>query len=97
MRLRLTARAFADLEELSSYIRAHDPSAAERVSAAILESLKMLTVFPMLGRRQSVAGVRKLVTRRYRYLAYYRVDETSNEVIVLTIQHPSRDRKFDDT
>lgn len=96
MRLRFTARAFRDLDDISDYIRVHSPYAAVRVSAAILESLETLTIFPLLGRRQSVAGVRKLVTRRYRYLAYYRVDEGSNEVIILTVQHPAHERAFDD-
>ena len=96
MRLRFTARAFRDLEDISDYIRVHSPYAAARVSTAILESLETLTVFPLLGRRQSVAGVRKMVTRRYQYLAYYRVDEGSNEVVILSVQHPARDREFDD-
>jgi toxin ParE1/3/4 len=96
MRLRFTARAFRDLEDISDYIRTHSPSAAVRVSTAILESLETLPAFPLIGRQQSVAGVRRLVTRRYRYLAYYRVDEASNEVMILTIQHPARDRRFDD-
>ena len=50
----------------------------------------------MLGRRQSAAGVRKHVTRRYPYLVCYRVDEASNEVVILAVQHPARDREFDD-
>jgi plasmid stabilization system protein ParE len=96
MRLRFTARAFRDLDDISRFIRERNPYAAARVSTAILESLNMLTHFPMLGRPQSVTGVRKVVTRRYRYLAYYRVDETANEVIILTIQHPARDREYGD-
>jgi len=45
------------------------------VRAAILRSLQNLTLFPAIGRPQNVEGVRKLVTRRYRYLVYYTVDE----------------------
>jgi plasmid stabilization system protein ParE len=41
--------------------------------------------------------VRKLVTRRYGYLAYYALDEQAEEVVILTIQHPARDRPFTDT
>ena len=62
--------------------------------AAILESLRLLLQFPKLGREQSVEGVRKLVTRRYGYLAYYTLDEQAEEVVILAIQHPSRDRPF---
>ena len=96
MRLRFTARAFRDLEDISDYIRTHSPRTATRVSTAILESLDALTAFPAIGRRQSVAGVRKLVTKRYRYLAYYRIDEAADEVIILTVQHSARERQFDD-
>jgi toxin ParE1/3/4 len=42
-------------------------------------------------------GVRKLVTRRYPYLVYYTVDEASEEIVIITIQHPARDREHSDT
>ena len=53
MRLRFTTQAFRDLDAISSYIREHNPSAAERVSAAILASLNILILFPDAGRRQA--------------------------------------------
>jgi hypothetical protein len=37
------------------------------------------------------------VERRYRYLVYYSVDEGADEVVILTIQHPSRSREYSDT
>lgn len=70
--------------------------AAERVGAAIQESLKTLLLFPEIGRRQATVGVRKLVTRRYPYRVYYRVDDSAKEVVILTVQHPARDRQFED-
>jgi toxin ParE1/3/4 len=36
------------------------------------------------------------MTRKYGYLAYYTVDEESEEIVVLTIQHSARDRPFSD-
>jgi len=53
-------------------------------------------LFPKIGRRQKVKGVRKIVTRKYPYLIYYTVNETAAEIIVLTIQHPSRERSQTD-
>jgi toxin ParE1/3/4 len=47
-----------------------------------------------MGRKQSTPGVRKLVTRRYSYLVYYRVDMAAREVVVLNIKHPARKRKY---
>src|SRR5437016_5091815 len=40
----------------------HNPSAALAVREAMLRSLQSLTLFPVIGRPQSVEGVRKLVT-----------------------------------
>ena len=70
MRLRLTRRATQDLTEIAEYIHTHNPSAALRVRTAILETLESVILFPKLGRRQAVEGLRKLVTRRYPYLIY---------------------------
>ncbi len=64
--------------------------------SAILESLQNLTLFPYLGRRQKVEGVRKLVTRRYPYLVYYTVDDGAEEIIILSIQHPAQEREHSD-
>ena len=48
-----------------------------------------------MGRAQSVDGVRKLVTRKYAYLVYDTVDDTAGEIVILTIQHPGREREFE--
>ena len=94
MKLRFTRQALRDLEDIAGYLCEHNPAAALRVREALLESLKDLADFPELGRRQSVEGVRKYVTRRYSYLVYYAVD--AETVIVLTIRHPARQRSHDD-
>jgi plasmid stabilization system protein ParE len=92
VKLRFTPRATGDLTEIADHIKPKSAQGALNVRAAILESLKVLTDFPRLGRRQSVEGVRKLVTRRYNYLVYYLIDEQTDEIVVLTIQHPARER-----
>lgn len=90
MKLRFTPRAARDLTEIADYLRARNPSAALAVRSAILRSLRNLTLFPEIGRPQSVEGVRKLVTPRYRYLVYYIVAKEADEVVILAIQHPVR-------
>ena len=92
MKLRFTPRAVQDLTDLAAYIREKNPQAALRVRAAILESLRQLVSFPNVGRRQRVGNVRRLVTRRYRYLVYYIVDDAAEEIVIVTIQHPARER-----
>jgi len=90
MKLRLTRRAAQDLIEIAEYIRVENPNAAENVRASIIAAMQTLVRFPRLGRPQTTGNVRKLVTPRYGYVVYYMPDEARNEVIVLTIQHPSR-------
>lgn len=96
MKLRFTPRAIHDLTGIGEHIAGHSPSAALRVRAAIIDSLKRLTLFPESGRRQDVEGVRKLVTRRYPYLVYYTVDAVADEIVVISIQHPAREREYAD-
>ena len=96
MKLRFTPQATQDLIDIADHIRASNPQAAERVRGAILETLQILVSFPNMGRRQNVEGVRKLVTRRYGYLVYYRVEEEQAEIAVLAIRHPARARPAQD-
>jgi plasmid stabilization system protein ParE len=96
MKLRFTPRATQDLIDIADYIRERNAAASLRVRAAILESLQNLVLFPEVGRRQSVEGVRKLVTRKYPYLVYYTLDPAVEEIVILTIRHPAREREHQD-
>jgi toxin ParE1/3/4 len=96
MKLRFAPRAARDIAEIGDYIREYSPQAALRVRAAILESLQSLLLFPNIGRQQKLEGVRKLVTRRYPYLVYYTVDDEAEEIVILSIQHPAREREHSD-
>jgi toxin ParE1/3/4 len=64
------------------------------VRAAIYEGLRNLILFPYVGRPQTFAGVRKLVTRKYAYLVYYTVAEATEEIVILSVKHPARERDF---
>jgi toxin ParE1/3/4 len=90
VKLRYTRQAARDLIEIAEYLDADNPATARAVRAAILRSLRDIV------RRQTVAGVRKLVTHKYRYLSYYTVDEGAEEVVILTVRHPSRGREYSD-
>jgi toxin ParE1/3/4 len=96
MKLRFTPRATRDLVDIADYIRERNPNASLRVRAAILESLQDLVLFPEVGRRQKLEGVRKFVTRKYSYLVYYTLDLIAEEIVILTIQHPAREREHED-
>jgi toxin ParE1/3/4 len=96
MKLRFTPRATSDLIAIADHIRARNPAASLRVRDAILRSLDTLMLFPAIGRRQTVEGVRRFVTRQYRYIVYYTVDSMTEEIVILTIQHPARRREYAD-
>ena len=96
MKLRFTPRAIANLMEIGDYIHAQNPAAARRVRAAIIDSLQILILFPHLGRKQRVEGVRKLVTRKYAYLVYYVVDDAADEIVILNVKHPASRREHED-
>jgi toxin ParE1/3/4 len=86
----------ADIEEIADYIRARNPVAAQRVRAALYESLQNPILFPYFGRLQKVENVRKFVTRKYVYLVYYTVDEAAEEIVILNIKHAARRREHED-
>ncbi len=96
MKLHFTKQAAQDLADIADYIRARNPDAAQRVRASIMEAIQNLLLFPKVGRRQKVEGLRKLVTRHYPYLVYYAVDEGTEEIVIVAIQHPAREQEHSD-
>ena len=96
MKLCYTPRAIADLEAIADHLKPLTPRGAQNVRQAILETLQNLIDFPRIGRPQTINGVRKLGTRKYPYLVFYTADETAEEIIILSIQHTSRESEFAD-
>ena len=96
MKLRFTPRATRDLIDIADYFRERSPAASLRVRACILDALTNALAFPSLGRVQREPGVRKLVTPRYGYLIYYLVDALDDSLVVLSVQHPARERGHED-
>lgn len=96
MKLRFTTRATKNLVEIADYLYERNPAAARRVRAAIYEALQNLILFPAAGRLQKVERVRKLVTSKYAYLIYYTLDEAADEIVVLNVKHPARERDHED-
>ncbi len=96
MKLRFTTRAIENLIEIADYLHERNPAAARRVRAAIYDGLQILILFPYVGRPQKLESVRKYVTRKYPYLIYYTVDEATEEVVILNVKHPARERDYED-
>ena len=96
MKLRFTARALENLTGIADYLYERNPAAMRRVRSDIYTGLQNLLLFPSAGRLQKVDRVRKLVTRKYAYLIYYTVDEAAEQIIVLNVKHPARERDYED-
>ena len=92
MKIRLTSRALADLDDINAYLAPRSPQGALKVKAAILATFETPKTLPHSGMLQTTPGVRKLGVARYPYNVFYAVDDDADEIIVFTIFHTSRDR-----
>ena len=88
MKLALSRIATRRIQGIATYIRRHDPSAAERVRDAILTSCT-LTEHPFAGRQYRL-GMRVFFLPRFPYVIYYEVDEEADVLTVLTVRHTSQ-------
>lgn len=88
MKVRITAPAQADLEEIGDRIALDSPAAAERFVGELRQAASALATHPRrFPSVRSISGVRKKVHRRY--LIFFRVE--AGEVQILRIVHGSRD------
>ena len=89
MKLRLTTRAYNDLDALATYLEQESPSAARRVIERIEATLRLLQTAPLIGRRSARPGTHEFPVRGLPFLVVYRIAVDTIEV--LTIFHTSQD------
>jgi toxin ParE1/3/4 len=92
VKVRYSTRATYEIAEIGRYIETDNPDAAKRVVREITRIAESLAMFPDKGRKQRARNTRRIGTPRYPYGIYYRVDETIEEVLSLTIRHTARRR-----
>ena len=90
MRLRWTAEAANDLEDISDYLLEHWPSRAQSTVRRIYDEVSTLRKFPRMGRETERPGVRALVISPLPYVCVYRIE--ADAVVLLHLFHTSRDR-----
>jgi toxin ParE1/3/4 len=94
-RARLSPRAAHDLDEISGYIAADNPEAAERVRRIILNTADLLAQHPELGRRIRKASARHLQIRWFvvpkfrNYLIFYQPFQET--IVVIRVLHAAQD------
>jgi plasmid stabilization system protein ParE len=82
-------QAIADLESAGRHIAKDDPTTAVRIGNALIDRVKILENFPLLGAPYAQRpGVRKLVSRPY--LIFHRFRERENIVDILRYWHGAR-------
>lgn len=86
--LRLTPAAVDDLERLARFLREADPQAASETIPLILDGLKLLATYPLIGRPIDANRHELLIYRgRTGYLAQYAFRPADDEVVVLAVRH----------
>lgn len=83
--------AIADLHEICSYIAQDDPQAAQRAGRGILDHVRILSAFPLIGPsypRGTKGTLREIVFRSYRI--FYDVSVSSQSVEILHVWHGAR-------
>jgi addiction module RelE/StbE family toxin len=88
MRVRWTAPAAQDLQEIARYIRRDNPSAARAVAKTLFDAANGLNVLPLRGRMGRIAGTRELVVPPLPYIIVYQVK--SSAVHILRVYHGAR-------
>ncbi len=88
MRVRLTSRAYGELEQISDYFSNRSPAAAAAIFAVLDRSFSRLQTMPFQGRTTNVPTVRCLVVPRFPFKIFYRV--VGDTVEVLSVFHTSR-------
>ena len=89
MRVRYTPRAFADREEIYTYLDHRNPRAAREVKSFIKQRIASLADNPSRSPLIKELGVHAHWLGRYPYIIYYRIVE--NEVWIVHIRHVTRE------
>ena len=89
LKIHLTPRAGADLDEIKAYLTPRDADAAERVRRRIEQAVDTISFFPNIGRPTNIQGICVLPVARYPYLIYHAI--RSDTLTVMHIRHTSRE------
>jgi toxin ParE1/3/4 len=89
VKLDWTGRSLADVDDIKTYIRSGNPSAAARVFSAIKSTADRLRRFPQSGPPGRQPGTREIVVPGTPYLIVYRLRR--NTIEILRVLHGRQD------
>lgn len=90
MRIRWTPASVADLEHISNYLKDLHPHYRQPTMRKLYEAIRSLKRSPGRGRAGCEPGTRELLVGSLPYVAVYRVDQQTVEV--LRVYHTAQDR-----
>ena len=89
-RVRFSEFALRDLQGIAVYVSNESETLAKHVINNLEGFCYVLSIMPELGRPSEIAGVRKLITPRYRYKIIYEIHSTRKEIVILRIYHDTQ-------
>jgi len=92
MKVRYTATALEEIEDILTNIARDNSSAALRVSLTILATIDRVAEFPHTAVEADVPGVRVAPVLPYRYLIF--VSIANDVLIVRNVRHSARQREL---
>ncbi len=93
-RVRFSALALADLENIATYIGHDSIAAARRVINLIEEVCFSLGEFPELGVTSEIPRARELLVPGIPYKVIYEVMRAARTVIILRVYHDALDARY---
>ncbi len=95
MKVRWSRQGREQLVGIRAYIKEHDAGAAERVRLRIVETIRLLSALPNMGRAGRKQGTREFVVPHLPYIVVYRIDiADEDELVILGIFHGAQDRQL---
>jgi plasmid stabilization system protein ParE len=88
MKVRYTATALQEIEDILFYIAKENSSAALKVSLTIVATIDRVADFPRTAVEANVPGVSVAPVLPYRYLIFFSVD--GDVLIVRNVRHSAR-------
>jgi plasmid stabilization system protein ParE len=89
MKVRFTALAVTEIDQVYSYIATRNPAAANEILAQLDRTIALLSDHPQIGPIKYRGFVRMLPLRRYpQYLLFYSIED--GQIVILNLRHAAR-------
>jgi toxin ParE1/3/4 len=88
MRVRFTATAYAEINDIHDYIAKDNPAAAKAVTLRVEEVIARIAQFPQIARAIDQTGVRVFPVGPFPYLVFYTLE--GDELIIRNVRHGRR-------